>query len=119
MNILDFFVAVFTAAHAAAGVGGGGLYVIYLTLVRDIPQLTAQGINLAFFIAGALSSMILHLRKRRFNFRLVFLAGALGALGSLFGAFLASRLDTQTLSKFFGGMLIFCGIRTLFAKVKK
>lgn len=119
MNILDFFVAVFTSALSGTGVGGGGLYVIYLTLIRDIPQLTAQGINLAFFITGALSSMLLHLRKRRFVFRIVLLTGALGALGSLFGAFLASKLDTQTLSKFFGGMLVLCGIRTLFAKVRK
>lgn len=119
MNILDFFVAVFTAALSGTGVGGGGLYVIYLTLVRNVPQLTAQGINLAFFIAGAIASMILHLRKRRFAFRVVLLTGALGALGSLFGALLASNLDTALLTKIFGGMLVFCGIRTLFLEVKK
>lgn len=119
MNILDFFVAVFTAALSGTGIGGGGLYVIYLTLVRDVPQLTAQGTNLAFFIAGALTSMILHLRKRKFAYRLVLLTGALGAVGALFGALLAKNLDTVLLSKIFGGMLVLCGIRTLFAKVKK
>lgn len=119
MPILDFFVAVFTATLSGTGIGGGGLYVIYLTLARNVPQLTAQGINLAFFIAGALSSMLIHLRKRRFSFRLVLLAGVLGAIGSLFGAFLANRLDTVLLSKIFGGLLVLCGLRTLFSKVKK
>jgi uncharacterized membrane protein YfcA len=119
MNIADFFVAVFTSALASTGVGGGGLYVIYLTLARGVPQITAQGINLAFFIASALSSMTLHLQKRKILFRLVLLTGTLGALGAFVGAFLAHRLDTALLSKIFGGMLIFCGIRTLFSKSEK
>ena len=119
MNFLDFIVAVFTATLSGTGVGGGGLYVIYLTLVRDVPQLTAQGINLAFFIAGALASMLLHLRKRKFVFPLVLTMGLLGALGSLAGALLAKMLDTVVLSKCFGAMLVLCGFRTLFAKVKK
>ncbi len=119
MNFLDFIVAVFTATLSGTGVGGGGLYVIYLTLVRDVPQLTAQGVNLAFFIAGAISSMLLHLRKRKFVFRLVLLMGILGALGALVGAMLAKMLDTVLLSKCFGAMLVLYGLRTLFAKVKK
>jgi uncharacterized membrane protein YfcA len=45
--------------------------------------------------------------------------GILGALGSLAGATLAKMLDTVFLSKCFGAMLVFCGARTLFAKVKK
>lgn len=119
MPILDFFVAVLTAALAATGVGGGGLYLIYLTLVRDVPQLTAQGINLAFFIASALSSLLLHRKKRSFDCKLVLLSGAFGAAGSLLGAFVAEMLSTELLSKIFGALLIFCGIRALFAKVKK
>ena len=45
--------------------------------------------------------------------------GLLGALGSLAGALLAKMLDTVLLSKCFGAMLVLCGFRTLFAKVKK
>ncbi len=119
MAVLDFIVALLTAALGATGVGGGGLYVIYLRLVREVPQLSAQGINLAFFIVGALSSMAVHLFRRKFRFGLVLLVGGLGAVGSLFGAFLAARLDTALLSKGFGGMLVILGLRTLFGKVKK
>ncbi len=119
MSFFDFLIAWFTAALSGTGVGGGGLYVIYLTLVREVPQLTAQGINLAFFIAGALASMTIHLRKRKFLLPLVLLMGTLGAVGSLFGAFLAQMLDTALLSKIFGGMLCLCGIRAIFQKVKK
>ena len=63
--------------------------------------------------------MLLHLRKRKFVFPLVLTMGLLGALGSLAGALLAKMLDTVLLSKCFGAMLVLCGFRTLFAKVKK
>ena len=117
--MLDFLVALFTSALAGTGVGGGGLYVIYLTLVRGTEQLKAQGINLAFFITGAMSSMLLHIRKRHFAYRLVFLVGGCGAVGALLGALLAQHLDTSLLSKIFGAMLVFCGIRVFFVKPKK
>ncbi len=119
MVIFDFLAALFTAVLSGTGIGGGGLYILYLTLVKEIPQLTAQGINLAFFIMGALSSLLLHFRKRKLLFSLAVLVGILGALGALFGSYLAHALDMELLSKCFGGMLVFVGARTLLAKVKK
>ena len=50
MDIIDTVVAFFASALAAMGVGGGGLLVIYLTLVRATEQISAQGINLFFFL---------------------------------------------------------------------
>ena len=47
--MLDFLAAFLTAALSATGVGGGGLLILYLRLVRNIPQVTSQGINLIFF----------------------------------------------------------------------
>ena len=38
------------AALSGMGVGGGGLFVIYLSLFTDTPQLVAQGMNLLFFL---------------------------------------------------------------------
>ena len=38
------------AALSGMGVGGGGLFVIYLSLFTNTPQLTAQGMNLLFFL---------------------------------------------------------------------
>ncbi len=119
MKLLDAIVAFFTATLSGTGVGGGGLYVVYLTLVKNIPQLQAQGINLGFFIAGALCSMLIHIPKRRIRFPLVLIVSLFGTLGSFFGVFLAHSLDLTLLSKIFGGMLILCGARTFFRKVKK
>jgi len=90
--MLDFIIALITSALAGTGVGGGGLLVIYLTLVKDMEQLKAQGINIAFFIAGAVASLLIHIRKRHLNFPLMLLIGVLGASGSVLGSVLAEKI---------------------------
>ena len=47
------------AALMGMGVGGGGLLVLALVWLFDIPQRTAQGINLAAFVVSAASSMLI------------------------------------------------------------
>ncbi len=119
MNLIHFFIYIFCSSLSATGLGGGGLYVIYLTLIQDVPQLTAQGMNLFFFMMGALASMVIHFRKRTFVFPLILVVSLFGTFGSLFGSFLAQQMDTVILSKIFGIMLIFCGIRSFFTIKRK
>ncbi len=54
MNFLDILAVILSAAVSAMGLGGGGVLILYLTLVRDVPQLEAQGINLLFFTPAPL-----------------------------------------------------------------
>ncbi len=117
--MFDFLVAFLAAALAGMGVGGGGLYIIYLTLIKNVPQLEAQGVNLAFFIVGALSAILLHLSKRNVRIPLVLLVGAFGAVGAFAGSHLAAHLPTEILSKCFGAFLTLCGFRSFFAKNQK
>ena len=58
----DFIAGLLCAVLAAMGVGGGGLLVIYLTLVKELPQLYAQGINLLFFLPSALVSLLFKIK---------------------------------------------------------
>ncbi|MBQ3489204.1 MAG: sulfite exporter TauE/SafE family protein [Clostridia bacterium] len=115
----EFLIVFLIASLAGIGVGGGGFYTLYLTFFQNMPQLRAQGINLAFFIISACASLLLHIRKRNLNFPLIALVSAVGIPGALFGAFLAAKLDTDLLSKIFGAFLIFCGLVSLFAKQGK
>lgn len=114
--MLAFILTFLIAALAGVGVGGGGLYILYLTAIEKLPQLQAQGLNLLFFITSAGTSLLFHFQKRKLNFPLILLISAVGIPGSLLGSFLASRMDTDLLSKAFGIFLLLCGTRTLFGK---
>ena len=83
--LIEFLIAFLIASLMGLGVGGGGLYALYLTLWQKTPQLQAQGQNLAFFIVCATTSLLFHLRKRRLNFPLIALICAVGHDGLFAG----------------------------------
>lgn len=114
--IPDLIVSFFASLLAGTGVGGGGLLVIYLTLARGFEQLCAQGVNLAFFVAGASSSLPIHIKRRRIDALPVAVLGIAGAVGACLGLWLAKKLDARLLRIIFGAFLVFCGMRTLRSK---
>ena len=114
--MLEFLIIFLIASLTGLGVGAGGFYTLYLTLCQEIPQLRAQGANLAFFIVSAGASLIFHLQKRKFNFPLIAIITIVGIPGALLGSFLAARMDTALLSKIFGAFLALCGVSALFSR---
>ena len=65
--MLNIIVGFMVAMLMGMGVGGGGLFVIFLTLCLNFGQINAQGTNLMFFIIAILSSFFIHIRKRSLN----------------------------------------------------
>ena len=121
MLTVSLIVAFFVSVLSGMGVGGGGLFVIYLALFTDVPQLQIQGINLAFFLFSSLSSITIHLRKRRIFTSTVLPMAITGVVGAILGSLISARIEQSILRKMFGIMLIFTGIIALksFISAKK
>lgn len=113
MNILASF---FVALLAGLGVGGGGLLVLYLTLVHHIPQAEAQGINLLFFLCAAGAAFLVNRKRRRFRWQTVLLLAVSGVILAIPGALLATAVDPSLLRKCFGGLLVLSGVVSLFRR---
>lgn len=112
----NFIIVFAIAALSGLGVGSGGLLVIYLTLVENVPQLNAQGINLIFFILASISSLIFSIPRRRIPYSAVILMSAIGICGSLIGTNLTTIISADVLRKIFGFMLVASGILALMKK---
>lgn len=113
MNVLSSF---FVALLAGLGVGGGGLFVLYLTLIAGLPQAEAQGINLLFFLCAAGAAFLVNVKRRRFPWKTVVLLAVSGAILAVPGAMLATAVKNEILQKCFGGLLVVSGIVSLFRK---
>lgn len=104
------------AALSGIGVGGGGLFVVFLAMFTDTPQITAQGINLLFFLFSAGSSVCVHLSQRQIFGTAVLVMAVSGIVGSVCGTLLTTVVPQTLLRKAFGVMLVISGIFSLKAK---
>ena len=116
---LDLLAAGLIAVLSGMGVGSGGLLVIYQTLDRDAPPLTAQGVNLLFYLFSAGASLFVHATRRQLQGKLILTLAGAGLVGAWFGAALARQLDPTLLRRLFGGMLVASGTIVLLRKDKK
>ena len=112
--MMHIFIGFLCAALAGLGIGGGGLLVIWLVLACGMEQLTAQGVNLAFFLFSSGAAMLVHLMRRRLNFRLIAALALCGCLGALAGSALAKTADPAFMRAAFGWLLIASGTLALF-----
>ena len=107
-----------TATLSCLGVGSAGILVLYLVRVEGLAQLTAQGLNLIFFLCSSGVSLLLCLRKAPPLWRYQGLLLLLGVPGALLGAELAHFLSEGVLRCAFGIFLMGCGVLGLFGKKK-
>ena len=118
MFIIDFIVGICVSALAGLGVGGGGLLVIYLTMIKNIPQIESQGINLLFFVTAGTASLIIHIKKRKLDIKNLIIIIISGSVGAIAGSIIANFTDGVIAKKVFGGFLIISGIIELFSNFK-
>ena len=116
MIVVNMIAATLIACMAGLGIGGGGLLVIYLTMVPGTEQLAAQGINLVFFIFSATASLFIHFKKRKINITHVAILAVTGICASVLGSYVSHNIDVDVLRKIFGGLLVVSGILALFKK---
>ena len=101
-----FVVGLLTGVLSGCGIGGGSLLLLWLTLVQDMPQFTAGGINLLYFLACAPAALVSHLKNHLIDRGAVKFCVPFGAITSLLASFAAAGTDTSLLRRLFGVLLL-------------
>ena len=91
---------------------------LWLTLFEGMPQFTAGGINLLYFLACAPAALVSHVKNHLIDRKAVLFCVSTGALTSLAAALLASHTDVSLLRRLFGVLLLVIGAKELFTKRK-
>ena len=111
--MLEFIITLLISSLMGMGIGGGGLYISYLTLYLGIPSEIARGTNLVFFVIAGVSALLIHLKKRHI-FPLQFLVLVLfGAIGSIIFSYFGNILNPEIPKKVLGSVLILGGVTSL------
>lgn len=117
--ITDIIAGFVSGALGALGFGGGGVLIIYLTLYKNIPQLTAQGINLIFFIPSAIIALVKHNKNKLIEWKISLSYIICGIIGIAAGYFIIRFLDENIIQKIFSLILITVGLKDLLIKKEK
>ena len=113
---MRFLIAFILAALSGMGVGGGGLFALYLKFFTEYPQIKVQSLNLLFFLFASSAALCVHLTSRKIYFVPVVIMIASGVVGSFLGTSVALAVDGNALSKIFGGMLVLSALYSFFKK---
>lgn len=117
--IADIIAGFLSGLLGSMGLGGGGILIIYFTLIRNIPQTQAQGINLTFYIPIAILSVVLHTKKHLIDWKIAVKYIFFGVIGLIIGSLIVNMVNESILSKIFSIILILLGIRELISKKDK
>lgn len=120
MTTLEFTLLVGLTAFIAGllgaltGLGGGVVIVPVLSLVFGVDIRYAIGASLVSVIATSSGAASAYVREGYSNIRIGMLLEIATTIGALFGAFLATRVTTQTIAIIFGITLLYSGYQSLF-----
>ncbi len=114
MNFWDLIMPFIAGIMGAMGLGSGTVLLLYLTLIKGVDQLSAQGMNLLFFIPISLISLSVYIFKKRIKIKPLIPLVLWGLPFCFLGFITASTLGNAYSSKFFGILLIFIGVKELF-----
>lgn len=114
--ILDIIAAFVIGILAGLGVGSAGFLTIYLIFLRGYSSSEAQGVNLWFFVFALTAACLVHVGKRKPDFKLLLLMMIPGIVGAVCGALLLPYVPEKGVRVGFGIFLIVSGIYTLVKK---
>ena len=117
--LLPFLCGLGAAVISAWGVGGGTLLLLVMSLFLGVDQITAQGINLLYFLPTAAMALVQHRKNGLLDAPV--LGGAIpwGLPAAALGALLATAADVAALKKPFGVFLLVAGLYTVFSKIPR
>lgn len=119
MSWLSVFVVFFIAILSGMGVGSAGLLVAYLTAYTDVPQITAQRINLLFFLFAAGAALCVRFSRKTLPLSSILTVVFAGLIGVIPGTLLSGILPGKWMRFLFGIMLIAAGLRSLVGNAVK
>lgn len=108
---IKILVGCISGIFISMGMGGGSLFIIYLTLVEQYSQTSAQSANLFLFIPSALVAILMYRKKNLIKWKVTLSLILWGILGTIIGATLIHFLDKYILQKIFALFLIIMSMK--------
>lgn len=116
--MIEIGIGLIAGIISGTGMGGGTILILLLTILLGKEQHMAQAANLVFFIPTAIAAIIINGKQKLVDWKLGSIIGVIGSIGAIFGALIASRIDSSRLKKYFGIFLAIIAIHEIYSLIK-
>ena len=99
------------------GMGGGTLLIPLLTLFTATDQHLAQAVNLIAFIPMSAVALIIHIKNKLVEYRLVLITALPAVTASVLASLLSKRVEGDALGMYFGIFLMCLGVYQLVSAI--
>ncbi len=118
-KLLYIFIGFLSGILSSMGFGGGTVLILLLTSFMGVSQITAQGINLLYFIPVAAVSLIFHFKNNTVDKSAAAQLILWGLIGAVGGALIANLLEGKIpLKIIFAVFVLVLGLKEVFGKEK-
>lgn len=111
---MEIIIGIVSGIITSIGMGGGTILIVALCVIQNIPQKVAQAANLFFFIPTSITAIALNIKNKNINYKVGCRIIIFGIIGSILGAMLSYKIDSQDLKKFFGIFLMLITIHEIY-----
>lgn len=101
------------------GMGGGTLLIPILTIFLDVPQKSAQAINLIAFIPMAVIVTLINVKRKAIDYRSVLTVALPALVTSVVSSLFVGKIQADALSAGFAAFLIVLGTVMMIATLRK
>lgn len=119
MFLLPLAAGLIAGLLTGAGIGGGTLLMLWLTLGAKLPQAQAQGINLLYFLCTAPPALLGHRKRGLIDGKTVKSALRFGIPAAALASLLSAIVRPGLLRQLFGILCLVLGTREVLAKREK
>ena len=112
------FLGVVCGVITGMGIGGGTLLIPALTMLFGVSQLSAQSINLMYYIPTGAVALIIHIKNKNIKREGLWALVLFGVAFSAAAALIAAKIEENILRRIFGGFLLLMGLNELRGKVE-
>lgn len=101
------------------GMGGGTILILLLSLFMNLEQHVAQATNLVFFVPTSIAAIIINLKQKNINKKVVILVSTFGIIGAIIGSIISENINSNSLRKYFAIFILLIVIYEIYKLYKE
>ena len=116
---MEIFLSIIASVLSGMGIGGGSIFILFVTLFGNVGQKEAQVLNLILFLVVGTTATIGNIKNKNIDWSVIKKTAVLLIFGSFVGSWLFYSINEKSLKRYFNYFLVIVGIYEIITSLIK